>query len=206
MAKEAAQQQDQSMEEILQSIKRIIAEEGEEESGTAAEPAAKQEEQPAAAPAPAPASAADDVLELTDVVDEDGVGDAMMEEPETPASAPSPQVSAPVSAQPAESLLEVVDRDVPAAAHKDVLDDIDNLLSQEAAQASAKALRSIPAKPAPQAAPHISTPSMPFRAGGTVEDLVMEALRPMLKDWLNNNLPGIVEQLVEREIKKISHQ
>ena len=36
-----------------------------------------------------------------------------------------------------------------------------------------------------------------------IEELVKEALKPELKNWLNKNLPIIVRQLVEKEIKKI---
>ena len=38
----------------------------------------------------------------------------------------------------------------------------------------------------------------------TLEDLVREMLRPMLKNWLDDNLPGIVERLVKAEIDRVS--
>ncbi|MFG1462916.1 DUF2497 domain-containing protein [Xanthobacter sp. DSM 24535] len=38
----------------------------------------------------------------------------------------------------------------------------------------------------------------------TVEDLVKEILRPMLKEWLDANLPAIVERLVRAEIERVS--
>lgn len=38
----------------------------------------------------------------------------------------------------------------------------------------------------------------------TVEDLVKEILRPMLKSWLDENLPHLVERLVRQEIERIS--
>lgn len=40
--------------------------------------------------------------------------------------------------------------------------------------------------------------------GDRIGDLVMEALRPMLKDWLDANLKGIVERAVTKEVKRIS--
>lgn len=40
--------------------------------------------------------------------------------------------------------------------------------------------------------------------GRTVEDLIRELLRPMLKGWLDENLPGVVEKLVQREIERVS--
>ena len=38
----------------------------------------------------------------------------------------------------------------------------------------------------------------------TLEDLVREMLRPMLKSWLDENLPGLVERLVRAEIERVS--
>lgn len=40
----------------------------------------------------------------------------------------------------------------------------------------------------------------------TVDDLVTEALRPMLKEWLDENLPALVERLVRAEIERVSRQ
>jgi cell pole-organizing protein PopZ len=40
--------------------------------------------------------------------------------------------------------------------------------------------------------------------GRTLEDLVREMLRPMLKSWLDDNLPGMVERLVRAEIERVS--
>ncbi len=38
----------------------------------------------------------------------------------------------------------------------------------------------------------------------TLEDLVREMLRPLLKSWLDDNLPGLVERLVRAEIERVS--
>lgn len=38
----------------------------------------------------------------------------------------------------------------------------------------------------------------------TLEDLVKEMLRPMLKGWLDDNLPGLVERIVRAEIERVS--
>ena len=38
----------------------------------------------------------------------------------------------------------------------------------------------------------------------TIEGLVREMLRPMLKEWLDENLPGIVDKHVEAEVKRIA--
>ena len=41
------------------------------------------------------------------------------------------------------------------------------------------------------------------RAGLTIEDLVREELRPMLRQWLDLHLPGLVERLVREELARI---
>ncbi|WP_425330015.1 PopZ family protein [Terrirubrum flagellatum] len=38
----------------------------------------------------------------------------------------------------------------------------------------------------------------------TLDDVVRELLRPMLKEWLDDNLPGIVERLVRAEIERVA--
>lgn len=42
--------------------------------------------------------------------------------------------------------------------------------------------------------------------GITIEDIVREMMRPMLRDWLDRNLPPLVEKLVQRELEKLSRQ
>ncbi|MCE3233319.1 MAG: hypothetical protein K0R98_1576 [Rickettsiaceae bacterium] len=46
--------------------------------------------------------------------------------------------------------------------------------------------------------------SSPYTKGGiTLEELTIEAMKPFLADWLNQNLPTIVKQIVSKEIKKL---
>jgi cell pole-organizing protein PopZ len=40
--------------------------------------------------------------------------------------------------------------------------------------------------------------------GRTLEDVVRELLRPLLKQWLDDNLPGIVETAVQAEVERIA--
>ena len=42
------------------------------------------------------------------------------------------------------------------------------------------------------------------KSSRTVEDLVQEMLRPMLQNWLDAHLPGLVERLVRQEIERIA--
>ena len=44
------------------------------------------------------------------------------------------------------------------------------------------------------------------RGGKTIEEAAKEIMRPMIKDWLDANLAGIVERLVQREIERMSRQ
>jgi hypothetical protein len=46
--------------------------------------------------------------------------------------------------------------------------------------------------------------TMQVRSGGpTVEDIVREEMRPLLKAWLDANLPSMVERLVQAEIERV---
>ncbi|MGJ3646848.1 DUF2497 domain-containing protein [Sphingomonas sp. GlSt437] len=151
-----------SMEDILSSIKRIIAEEG--ESAVAA-----RTRRPARAAEPAPSlrpqTIEDDILELSDAVTAQLAAD--------PVPAPQPQ-----------------------AAHQP--DAPEPIVSPQAAQASRGALDTLSklVVRAPEEAP----------GENTLEALVRELLRPMLREWLDARLPGIVETMVAREIARITSQ
>lgn len=138
-----------SMEDILSSIKRIIAEEGETAARGKRAPA-----RPAARPAGEALAAPADVLELSQ-----------------PIADPAPAKAA--GAPAAEAIVS------PAAA--------------EASRGALEALSRMVMKP--------ETP-----ATETLEGLVREMLRPMLREWLDAQLPGIVEAMVAREIERISQQ
>jgi cell pole-organizing protein PopZ len=185
MVKETAQAKDQSMEEILQSIKRIIAEEGSESAPAngvdhAEDSLVKGSEVLELKELSEDAPASQPILELTEELEES---------PEKPAdSQPSP----------AGQLKAMLADD----ANRDVLADIDSLLSDETLKTSAAALRAL--NMAGSTRRDISRESAGFRSGVTVEDLVIEALKPMLKEWLDANLADLVRQLVEKEIRKLT--
>ena len=42
-----------------------------------------------------------------------------------------------------------------------------------------------------------------FAEGKTIDDLVKEVMRPMIREWLDNNLPELVERAVNKEIKQV---
>lgn len=199
-AEAKAEDHDQSMEEILQSIKRIIAEEGDENDGEPiAEPAAIE-------------VMGSDILELTEMVQDDGTVvelSGVIADSPTP-SAPFPADSAVMppyekkAVAPAKPVVTSTEQKVEPMSLPDL--SADALISKEAAAASSASLKSLSQKtrpPEPQI-PHFDSPSL--RSGQTVEDLVLEALRPMLKSWLDAHLPTLVERMVEKEIRKIANQ
>lgn len=63
-------------------------------------------------------------------------------------------------------------------------------------------------QPAPRPVPRDLLPRTPApRPGGgdiTLDALVRELLQPMLADWLDRNLPDIVERVVQAEIRRMS--
>ena len=141
---------------------------------------------PEAAPAEAPAPASD-VIELTQMVQDDGsVVDVK--------AAPPPEVPA----MPAEPPPPPPKADAPAP---------ETLVSEPAASKSASALSALASTVEIErlaSVPHSSTPM--GNAGRTLEDMVIELMKPLLKDWLDKNLPGTVDRLVQKEIERISRK
>lgn len=152
-----------SMEDILSSIKKIIAEDSAKPTGftrsraRAAEPV----EEPVAEIFAADAEyvdSDDDILELTQ-------------------SAP---VDMPAAEQPAPAA-----QAAPAEAP---------IVSTVAVEASRHALASL--------SKMVVKPEVP--GSDTLEGMVRDMLKPMLKDWLDANLPEIVERMVAQEVARIS--
>lgn len=47
----------------------------------------------------------------------------------------------------------------------------------------------------------------PARVGKvTLEDMARELMRPLIKSWLDQNLPNIIEKVVAKEIDKLSRR
>ena len=79
----------------------------------------------------------------------------------------------------------------------DPIDEGSGLVSENAAEASRASLAAL-------AAVRDHQPAMPAGGDGPLEALVREMLKPMLKDWLDSNLPDIVEEIVTREVARIT--
>jgi cell pole-organizing protein PopZ len=183
-----------TMEEILASIRRIISE---DDTPAAPPPQPTLVEEPVSEPLPTFAEGDDDdVLELTDPV---AAEPAPEPPPPPPRPAPKPAPVAAMREQLTESLgdLDVFSRapsPPPRPAPAPAPEPDDGLISAPAADLAASAFG--------QLSRSLAMPA----EGRTLEDVVRELMRPMLKDWLDRNLSGIVETAVQAEVERISRQ
>jgi len=197
-------QREPTMEEILASIRRIISEEDKpaEAGGDVLDlqphpaPVAEVKAPPpqAAAPQPAQAPKQEPMSKavMAPVYDDEPVEfspparsieeDLIVEDAPAPVFAPTP-APAPVAAAPAPVVREwtpPVERSAPT----------EMLTSAPVAQHAAGALGKLMG-------------SMLVSSTGTLDDVVRELLKPMLKEWLDANLPQLVEAEVAKEIDRI---
>jgi uncharacterized protein len=222
-----AKSQEPSMEEILASIRRIIADDDASKSA--------QREAPKPAPAPPPAPPPPPPVQAAP--------QPAPQRPPPPPPEPEPEPEPVVSELEAPPAAE----EFPPAAEDDSADILDLTESMAAPEPDeAPQFRTIdgnsdvgfddePEKPAPP--PIVEEPRPSFapardddrgrllsshtsaavdsafntlaqtvlvQNARTLEDLVREMLRPMLKTWLDDNLPGMVERLVRAEIERVS--
>jgi len=82
----------------------------------------------------------------------------------------------------------------PAAPALPPLADYEPLVGDTAANSAASAFGHL--------AQHIAMPE----SGRTLEDVVRELLKPLLKTWLDDNLPGIVQAKVDEEVARIARR
>ena len=99
----------------------------------------------------------------------------------------------------ADDILDLQDEEDAAAEAAPATDD---LVSDASADAARQSLEALTAAVAP--AVTAATVAAPTVAGRTMEDVVLDALRPMLKEWLDTNLPSLVEAMVAKEISRIT--
>ena len=169
-----------TMEEILASIRRIISEDD----------APKGEDVEAAAPA-AIDDEEDDVLELTERAHEDDPaqsGEEVMAPPEPEAPPVMDSPAEPYSEpEPTRAFRPEPEPMAPRPTTRE-----EPLISPRAATVAASAFR------------ELSAVAQPPRESRTLEDLAREMLEPMLRQWLDENLPRIVESAVRDEVERIS--
>jgi uncharacterized protein len=241
-----AKVQEPSMEEILASIRRIIADD--EAKPPAAEkapaPAAKPEKSAAAAPA-AKAPVMNDVPPSAIPAAQAAAAKVVPPpvKPAPPPAAPAPAPAASNSQDDIDAMLAGLDEATseaeirPPAPEAEVFELTDDMALPEPSPfhkiepdndleftEAARAMHRQPAfEPPPfeSAAPPqqilsrstVSAVESAFNSlantvlsnnARTLEDLVKEMLRPMLKSWLDDNLPGLVERIVKTEIERVS--
>ena len=245
-----AKVQEPSMEEILASIRRIIADDEAKPpvAEKAAAPAALANPEKPAATAPAGKPAAMNGIPPSAIA----AAQAAAARPAAVAPAPPPARSAPAAAAPnsqddIDALLSGLDEATseneirPPQPEPEVFELTDEMALPDPAPAFQKidpqedleftetaAAKPQPRRPAYEPPPFESAapppPQMLSRStvsavesafnslantvlsnnARTLEDLVKEMLRPMLKSWLDDNLPGLVERIVKAEIERVS--
>ncbi|MDG2532845.1 DUF2497 domain-containing protein [Sphingomonas sp. HITSZ_GF] len=161
-----------SMEEILSSIKRIIAEEGDAAIATRTRRGGR-----ATTTAAEKSAAVDEVLELSQPVEEDRL------ETPTPMSMGSPTPPKPAAEKPA--------RTMPVEAEAAPAEPIVSDSAAQATRGPLEALSRMVVKPE-------------VTGSDTLEGMVRSMLKPMLSEWLDANLPRLVEDMVAKEISRIT--
>lgn len=131
------------------------------------------------AAAVAAVSGSEDITDALDddITDNDNTSDIEMAEAET-------EITQDIT-------LEQETADMPKAATK--TDTIINEITEEATAGAFASLNQV-----------VENQAVVADRGDRIGDLVTEALRPMLKEWLDKNLKGIVERAVTKEVKRIS--
>lgn len=198
-----------SMEDILASIRKIISDDdevkpAEEEVEAASEPEPEAEPEPEPEPEPKPEPEEEDVLELTEddleedvsqddidnMFDNDEPEDELVMEDE-PEEEPEPEPE-----QEDTELEEVPEDDTTILAIDDVdpAKDSEALISEEVSTGIMGEFDALSA---------LLTTGY-SGSGNTLEDLVRELLKPMLKAWLEDNLPALAERMVAKEIARLA--
>ena len=193
------------MEDILSSIRRIISEDGDQkpeaeaaeadgEDVPEAEAIPEAEAAPEETAEPEAPDESDDVFDLTEMVDDSGNVVELGEEADdggVPEALEGDE----------EEVFEGVEEDTVASAEDE---DGEPLMSDGAEDQTTEALSRL----TKVASPGPVDPSLLriMNSGLTIEQYVLEMLRPMLREWLDQNLPPMVERLVEREIEKLARR
>jgi cell pole-organizing protein PopZ len=170
------------MDDILASIRRIL---NEDEAAAAAADVAPHA-QPEAEPEPEP----------------DPEAFAVPPPPIAPAPVIAPPPMARSGPEPVEltSDMLVTPPNLPPAAPPRMglgMDDASDLIAPAAAAAAAASVGSL------LRAVSSERGSQVYRGGPSIEDVVREEIRPILKDWLDHHLPPLVERLVRAEIERV---
>jgi cell pole-organizing protein PopZ len=240
-----AKVQEPSMEEILASIRRIIADDEAKPAEKAASPAASASSaSPAAAPPPAKPAVMTDIPPSAIIAAQTTPAKAPVPGPPPAASNSQDDIDAMLAGLDAATSEAEVRPPLPDGDVFELTDEMalpdpqpapfrrvepDEDLEFSEAVAASKPPRAQHRQPAFEPPPLYESPGAPppqilsrstvsavesafntlantvlSNNARTLEDLVKEMLRPMLKSWLDDNLPGLVERIVKAEIERVS--
>ena len=216
---QTAKAQEPSMEEILASIRRIIADDDAKPAkgpALAPETAPPAKQSAAAAPATPPAPPAKSVAppapKPAAAANSQDEIDAMLAELDGPPKA-APKAAAPQPAAP--DVLDLTESMTssatpppgPAPSFRTIEANSDVVFAnrpEAVPPVPDRGLISSETVKAVDSAFNTLAHTVIGQNARTLEDLVREMLRPMLKSWLDDNLPGLVERIVRAEIERVS--
>jgi uncharacterized protein len=211
-----AKSQEPSMEDILASIRRIIADDDAAKTTPPAPEPARQAPRPVAPPRSfAPPSPPEPVgapePEIHPEFDAGPSGDEDVEDNAAEILDLTESMEAPSFSQPAPAptpqfrkIEAFSDVSFDEAEQKPVMQRAEAPVAHVARDAGEQGLLSNATSAAVDSAFNTLAQTVLVKNARTLEDLVREMLRPMLKSWLDDNLPGMVERLVRAEIERVA--
>jgi cell pole-organizing protein PopZ len=146
----------------------------------------------------------DDVLELTEIINEDGsttaVEDVQVVNNMSEVASSQDNIDSLFDdPTPKEEIKEDVAQEQQQFVKNNVVEEaVVASISDNSIQASMEPIRDLMKKVHKQ-----TSDGLAFNSGTTVEEIVTELMKPKINEWLDANLPGIVKSVVEKEIKKI---
>lgn len=187
MSDQTKTEEEPSIEEILDSIRQIISEDEEDEGSVESEPEPVPEPEPE--PEPLDQSAIDDIdfdspvdepsVEEEEVIDltdrvDDNENDVDIDWADNIEEEPEPEPEEESEPEP-EKIIEE-----------------NNILTEAAEDAAYTAISELAKKTAVEV------------SGITLEDIVRSEIKPLLRSWLDKNLPVVIERLVREELERVS--
>jgi uncharacterized protein len=202
---QAAKSQEPSMEEILASIRRIIAEDDSEKPAQRPPETASVELNPAAAASPETERATDAPPRESPAA---RIG-ALSSSAKAARSSTILDLTESMAPSALRSAAPVVDSSLapapPATMDHTVANEVVSVSQSSGARDDTRGgLMSSKTSAAVDSAFNALAQTVLVQNARTLEDLVREMLRPMLKVWLDDYLPGMVERLVRAEIERVS--
>jgi cell pole-organizing protein PopZ len=220
---QSAKAQEPSMEEILASIRRIIADDETKAQAKAPDPGrpapiaappprvSSPPPRPAAPPAAMNQDDIDTMLSGLDAPPGKSNGGRMPESQAdvldltesmaAPAPAPQPPVFRTIEAN---SDVFFSEENAESAPEEPVSETVEEARRQFAQSTGERPLISSSTSAAVDSAFNSLAHTVLVQNARTLEDLVREMMRPMLKAWLDDNLPSLVERVVRAEIERVS--